>query len=63
MEKHVIEALGYRFTMEAVVQPKSDAEQALCSELQERWVRGVRQAVLPWSEQCQLRLVYSRNET
>ena len=59
MEKHVIEVLGYRFTMEAVEQPVTDAEHALCVEIQERWVRGVRQAVQPWMEPEGLRLVYS----
>ena len=59
MEKHVIEVLGYRFTMEAIEQPATDAERALCAEIQERWVRGVWQAVQPWVEPEGLRLVYS----
>ena len=60
MEKHVIEVLGYRFTMEAINQPASDAENALCAEVQERWVRGVRQAVQPWAEPTKLHLVSDR---
>ncbi len=62
MEKHVIEVMGYRFIMEAIEQPLTDTEHALCAEIQERWVRGVRQAVQPWMEPTELRLVSDRGD-
>ena len=63
MKKREIIVLGYRFTMEAIEQPITDAEHALCAEIEERWVRGVRQAVQPWAEPEGLRLVYSADSS
>ena len=39
MKKHVIEVLGYRFTMKVIEQRSTDVEHAISEEIQERWYR------------------------
>ncbi len=59
MEKLTIDLMGFRFTLEALAQPRTDAEAAIAAEIQERWARAVQQVVQPWEEPAGPRLIYS----